>query len=74
MRRIFIVIVFVFISLKLSSQEKVKFSREIGLEKLSQEDTWTNEYLDTLNLKRKLDINDYTMIGIHYGVGLSQVI
>lgn len=73
MRRIFIVIVFVFISLKLSSQEKVKFSREIGLEKLSQEDTWTNEYLDTLNLKRKLDINDYTMIGIHYGVGLSQV-
>lgn len=34
---------------------------------------YTNEYLDTLNIKKNDKINDYSMIGIHYGVGLSQV-
>ena len=33
----------------------------------------TNEYLDTLNIKKSKEINDYSMIGIHYGVGLSRV-
>ena len=36
-------------------------------------ETWTDEFLDTLDIRRKLDINDYSMIGIHYGVGLSRV-
>ena len=34
---------------------------------------YSNEYLDTLNVKKKLVINDYTMFGVQYGVGLSQV-
>lgn len=32
-----------------------------------------NEYLDTLTIEKKIEINDYTMIGVHYGIGLSQV-
>ncbi len=36
-------------------------------------DTLTNEFLDSLNINRKLVLNDYSMIGIQGGVGLSQV-
>lgn len=36
-------------------------------------DTLTNEYLDSIEVKKKRAINDYTLIGIQYGVGLSQV-
>lgn len=35
--------------------------------------TYTRIYLDTVNVKRKLVINDYSMLGIHYGVSLSQM-
>ena len=34
---------------------------------------YPNEYLDTLDVKKKLMINDYSMFGISYGVNLSQV-
>lgn len=34
----------------------------------------TDEQLDTINVKKKLSINDYTMFGVQYGAGLSQVI
>ena len=40
---------------------------------LSAQEKYTNEYLDTLTIKKSEVINDYSMIGIHYGVGLSQV-
>ncbi len=36
-------------------------------------DKYTNEFLDSLNVKKELKINDYSMIGISYGVNLSQV-
>lgn len=36
-------------------------------------DTYTNEFLDTVNVKKSLVLNDYAMVGVHYGVGLSQV-
>lgn len=36
-------------------------------------DTLSNEFLDTLNIKKKLVLNDYSMIGVQGGVGLSQV-
>lgn len=32
-----------------------------------------DEYLDTLDVKKKLMINDYSMFGVSYGVNLSQV-
>ncbi len=37
------------------------------------EDTLTNEYLDTLKIHKELQLNDYSMIGLQYGVGLSRV-
>lgn len=36
-------------------------------------DSITDEQLDTIDVKKKLIINDYTMVGVQYGVGLSQV-
>ena len=36
-------------------------------------DTLTNEFLDTVKIERKLKLNDYSMIGIQGGIGLSQV-
>lgn len=34
---------------------------------------YTNEFLDSLDVRKKLVINDYSMIGVHYGVNLSQM-
>ena len=36
-------------------------------------ETLTNEFLDTVTVKKKLKLNDYSMIGVQYGAGLSQV-
>lgn len=33
----------------------------------------TDEQLDTIDIKKKLVINDYSMVGFQYGVGLSRV-
>ena len=33
----------------------------------------TNEALDTINIRKELKLNDYAMIGVQYGAGLSQV-
>ena len=33
----------------------------------------TDEQLDTIDVKKKLVVNDYSMIGVQYGAGLSQV-
>ena len=33
-------------------------------------DTLSNEYLDTVQVRKKFLINDYSMIGVHYGVSL----
>ena len=33
----------------------------------------TNEALDTINVRKELKLNDYAMIGVQYGAGLSQV-
>lgn len=34
---------------------------------------YSDLYLDTVQIKRKFNINDYTMIGVQYGVSLSQM-
>ena len=36
-------------------------------------DTLTDEYLDTVKVEKKLKLNDYSLIGLQYGAGLSQV-
>ena len=37
------------------------------------EDTLTNEYLDSISIRKKLELNDYSMIGFQYGTSLSRV-
>ncbi len=54
---------------KKQKTEKLKV-REIIKE---ADDTLTNEFLDSLNIKKTLVVNDYSLIGVQYGVGLSQV-
>lgn len=36
-------------------------------------DSLSDGYLDSLDLSKDIPINDYTMIGVQYGVGISQV-
>lgn len=40
---------------------------------ISEVSSLTDEQLDTINVKKKLVINDYSMLGIQYGAGLSRV-
>ncbi len=37
------------------------------------DDTLTNEFLDTLVIRKNLVVNNYSLIGVQYGAGLSQV-
>ena len=53
------------------TKEKIKAVKENIVQVI--DDTLTNAYLDTLEIRKNLEINDYTMIGVQYGVGLSQV-
>ena len=56
----------------LNAQEKAKPSVKDKPE-LTIADTLTDAFLDTVQVKKKLKINDYSLIGVHYGVGLSQM-
>lgn len=49
---------------------KQKLKSEMELQIL---DTLTDEYLDTVTVKKSLKLNDYSMIGFQYGASLSQV-
>ena len=68
MRRIAIIFTTILYSTIAFSQSKV--SDEFIVMNV---DAITDEHLDTIDVKKKLVINDYTMIGVQYGVGLSQV-
>lgn len=52
------------------NRQKVVATDEIVMMDVS---ALTDEQLDTIDVKKKLVINDYTMFGVQYGVGLSQV-
>ncbi len=54
------------------AQDTASMSRAALMEERVQE-IITDAQLDTINVKKKLVINDYAMIGFQYGVGLSQV-
>ena len=43
-----------------------------GITTIEYVDRLTDEQLDTIDVKKKLSINDYTLIGIQYGAGLSR--
>lgn len=40
---------------------------------ISISDTLTDEFLDTVQVQKKLKLNDYSLLGVQYGAGLSQV-
>ena len=65
MKRLFTAIVIIFCHSVLYAQTELP----VGL----TAEGYSNEYLDTLNVKKKLVINDYSMLGVQYGVNLSQV-
>lgn len=49
-------------------------SQELKLpEGLTTAGTYTNEFLDTLSVRKSLELNDYSMFGISYGANLSRV-
>ncbi len=60
---------------ELVKEPKARKAEKIKLGKLlnEAEDTLTNEFLDSLTIKKNLVVNNYSLIGVQYGVGLSQV-
>ncbi len=71
MKRLSAIILFFFAFCSLISAQKVK-KDTINVE-IAVSDTLTNEFLDSLDIRKKVTINDYSMVGVQYGVGLSQV-
>ncbi len=58
-----------------ASEKKGRKLKDITAKELikDREDTLTNEFLDTLEVRKALVVNNYSMIGFQYGAGLSQV-
>lgn len=86
MRRLFILILLSGIGFTLSAQQVQPVGRLEGRPVQNKQNVvatdeivmmdvsaLTDEQLDTIDVKKKLVINDYTMFGVQYGVGLSQV-
>lgn len=70
MKRLLTILIFTLSVCGLSAQDALKHDI---LKNIEYDNQPTDEYLDTLELKKSKDINDYSMIGVHYGVGLSRV-
>lgn len=68
MKRILVTILLTCVCAWVSAQESIN-----ALANSLAPDTYTNEFLDTVNVKKSLVLNDYAMVGVQYGVGLSQV-
>lgn len=69
-----IVIYLLFLSCATVFAQEEKTHKKLKSEaKMIIEDTLTNEFLDTVQVKKKLKLNDYSLLGLQYGVTLSQV-
>jgi hypothetical protein len=66
MKKTLAILIFLTTVLNLSAQD-------LTLPKGLSADVMTNEFIDSLDVRKKLVINDYSMIGVTYGVNLSQV-
>lgn len=71
MKKIYIVLLLITIPL-LASAQKQKL-KKVEKPEISYTDTLTNEFLDTLNLRKKLELNDYVLVGVQYGAGMSRM-
>ena len=55
--------------------EKLPPAKKLSRRELKElEASWSDEYLDTVTINKKQVINDYSLLGVQYGVGLSQVL
>lgn len=66
MKKLITAVLIILSSLRLGAQNQL-LPEGLTVEK------YTNEFLDTLNVKKSLVINDYSMFGVTYGVNLSRV-
>ena len=55
------------------SKQKESRLELLKKELVSGADTLTNEFLDSIEVKKALVVNDYSLIGLQYGAGLSRV-
>lgn len=65
MKKLLAILSFISISVCASAQTDEMFVLDV--------DAISDIQLDTINVKKKLVLNDYTMMGVQYGVGLSRV-
>ena len=70
MRRLLLYILLLTCTLSSYAQEK-KVLKLDETARIEYVDRLTDEQLDTIDVKKKLSINDYTLIGLQYGAGLS---
>ena len=70
MKKLTILIFFIAASWTTLSGQNSNITQELTLAEI---EALTPTQLDTIDVKKKLIINDYTMFGIQYGAGLSQV-
>ena len=70
MKRYIIILFTTLFLTQLSAQENKGINAEITVLDV---DASTDAELDTIDVRKKLVINDYSMIGVQYGAGLSQV-
>ena len=70
MKRYIIILFTTLFLTQLSAQENKGINAEITVLNV---DAITDAELDTIDVRKKLVINDYSMIGVQYGAGLSQV-
>jgi hypothetical protein len=56
-----------------SANEDLSSSRKSRKVKMERPAEWTDEFLDTVDAKKAFVLNDYTMVGIHYGVSFNQM-
>lgn len=68
MKRLFLIILSIAIYSAVNAQESIG-----TLANRHAPETYTDEFLDTVTVKKTLVVNDYSLIGIQYGAGLSQI-
>ena len=76
MRKLLILTLLVIVpGLVMAQDEKPQKQRKVRTEsRLEFQDTLTDAFLDTVVVKKKLKLNDYSLIGFQYGAALSQVV
>lgn len=72
MRKLTIILLLLGAVFSAEAQESRQTSRKVVTE-FQISDTLTDAFLDTVQVKKKLKLNDYSLIGFQYGAALSQV-